>query len=287
MEQGWITLHRKLREHWLWKESKPFSKLDAWIDILLDCNHEDKKVNIGNELFVCKRGQSFKSQLTWAKRWGWSRGAVQRFFKLLESDSMVELETNNKTSILTVSNYNTYQDVRASNEHQMSIKRAPDEHQMSTNNNDNNVNNDNKDTLHPSDGNEAGKNIFIEDSVELRMSKYLYSLITKRNPKHKEPNFQSWAKHIDLLLRVDERDLKEAVKVLEFSQTDSFWQNNILSTKKFRDKYDQLKLKMESNKHVKYGNCSNGSYKKLAKGETDPYELADYLRQIYKAEEGE
>jgi hypothetical protein len=138
--KGWISLHRQIQEHWLWKD-KPFSKAQAWIDILLECNHKEQKVLIKNTLFVCGRGESLNSEITWAKRWGWGRSQVRCFFKLLVSDLMIELKPNNKTTKLTVLNYSTYQDKPTTDEQQLNIKRTSNEQQTNTNNNDNNENN--------------------------------------------------------------------------------------------------------------------------------------------------
>ncbi len=71
--------------------------------------------------------------MTWAKKFGWNRSKTRRFLLLLENDSMIELKSDNKTTYLTVCNYETYQNGRTSNEHQMNIKRTSNEHQMDTN----------------------------------------------------------------------------------------------------------------------------------------------------------
>jgi hypothetical protein len=71
----------------------------------------------------------------------------------------------------------------------------------------------------------------------------LFSLIKKNNPNAKEPNIQTWAKHIDLMLRLDGRSLEQIEDIIRFSQIDSFWQVNILSAAKVREKFDQLWMK--------------------------------------------
>ena len=53
--EGWISLHRKIREHWIW--DNPIY-LKAWIAILLQVNHEEKKMLIQGELIECKRDVS-------------------------------------------------------------------------------------------------------------------------------------------------------------------------------------------------------------------------------------
>jgi DNA-binding transcriptional regulator YhcF (GntR family) len=73
-------------------------------------NHEDAKVNVGYQLFECKRGQSIMSLQSWAKRWGVSKDTVRNFFVLLVKDGMINTENMSKTTRLTVCNYDTYQD---------------------------------------------------------------------------------------------------------------------------------------------------------------------------------
>lgn len=84
---------------------------------------------------------------------------------------------------------------------------------------------------------------FLSDSIEIGLSSFLFELIKKRNPRHKAPNMQLWAQQISLMIRIDKRDPVEIRKVIEASQADEFWQNNILSTQKLRKQYDQLILK--------------------------------------------
>jgi len=82
------------------------------------------------------------------------------------------------------------------------------------------------------------------DSDEIRLSEMLFSLIQQRDVNVKKPNMQTWGRQIDLLMRVDNRGSPEIEKVIKWCQGDPFWQNNILSTKKLREKFTQLLLKM-------------------------------------------
>lgn len=105
--QGWIKLHRQLKEHWLWKSEK---RLKWWIDILITVNHCDSKVLIKGTLVEVKRGQSVRSLETWAKDWNCTKSAVKNFFTLLQKDSMIDTESIQITTRLTVLNYDSYQD---------------------------------------------------------------------------------------------------------------------------------------------------------------------------------
>ena len=106
MAEGWIKIHRQLKDHWLWKSER---RLKWWIDILLTVNHSDSKVLIKGNLIECKRGQSIRSLDTWAKDWNVSKGAVRDFFRLLQSDGMLLTESLQFTTRITICKYEDYQ----------------------------------------------------------------------------------------------------------------------------------------------------------------------------------
>ena len=112
MNNGYIALFRQIRENPLWK--KPVSRVDAWIDILMEVRYKEgpQEVLIGWEVVECHYAQSIKSVRTWADRWGWSESRVRRFFGYLEKQKMVEREALANTTRLTVVNYKKYDDAR-------------------------------------------------------------------------------------------------------------------------------------------------------------------------------
>lgn len=94
-----------------------------------------------------------------------------------------------------------------------------------------------KKSLHPS---------FASDAIEIQIASLLLELIKTRKPDFKEPNIQLWAHHVDLMIRTDKRSQERIEDVIRWCQSDTFWQNNILSAEKLRAKFDQLDLKMHS-----------------------------------------
>lgn len=54
---------------------------------------------------------------------------------------------------------------------------------------------------------------------------------------------QHWRDEARRLLDIDGRDFDKAMALLEWCQHDSFWKTHILSMPKFREKYDQLRLR--------------------------------------------
>ena len=105
---GWIKLHRSIQDHFIYDFSEP-DKAMAWIDILLSASYQESKVKIKSTLFTVSKGQWLVSQVTLQKRWRLSQNKVKRLLKLLESDGMIKLNTNDLTSVITICNDNDYQ----------------------------------------------------------------------------------------------------------------------------------------------------------------------------------
>lgn len=134
IKTGFISIYRSIKKHWIWSDPVKFQ---WWIDILLDVNHTKQKVNIGNQLFECERGQSVKTLLSWGKSWNVSKDKARNFLRLLENDNMITLENLTKTTRLTVCNYDSYQAVLHDNTTQAKRKPNASQTQSHTNNNDN------------------------------------------------------------------------------------------------------------------------------------------------------
>ena len=96
------------------------------------------------------------------------------------------------------------------------------------------------------------RKIYVEGSTELRLASFLLEEILKNKPDFRQPNLQTWARDIDLLLRRDNRSAEAIERVIGWAQSDhgdgmgkwKGWVAVILSAGKLRDKFDELELKM-------------------------------------------
>lgn len=131
---GWIKLHRKIADNWLWAD-KPFSKGQAWIDLLLLANHDDKKVLRGSTLVDCKRGTHITSILKLSTRWGWSRKKVSSFLDVLENEKMLEQKRTTNDTTITIVKYSDFQDKGTTKEQQKNSRGTTKEQQKNTNKN--------------------------------------------------------------------------------------------------------------------------------------------------------
>ena len=145
MQQGWLKIHRKILDNFLWEE-KPFSRGQAWIDLLLMANHEDKKVMFGGKIVEIKRGQKITSIRNLCERWGWSNSKVKYFFQQLKCEKMLDYKSDTKKTVYIIVNYNDYQEVeeyknvtKTTPKRNKSISKAYQKH---TNKNDKNDKNE-------------------------------------------------------------------------------------------------------------------------------------------------
>ncbi len=138
--EGWVSISRQLTEHWLW-EDKPFTKGQAWVDLILLVNHEDNEFLHGNQITNVKRGSRITSIKKLADRWGWSRKKVFDFLSVLEKEHMIEKNSNTKETLLTIVKYSDFQNSRNTKETPKKRRGNTEETPKSTNNNENNDNN--------------------------------------------------------------------------------------------------------------------------------------------------
>lgn len=143
MDTGFITLHRKVTENPIWKNSQ---LVHLFITLLLLANHEEKKFLFNGKLESVKRGQLITGRHTLAEQTLIPAGSIPRYLGILEKLGIVNIKANNKFSLITIEKYNDYQNKDGVANIKANNKRTASEQPVNTNNNDNNVNNDNKDT---------------------------------------------------------------------------------------------------------------------------------------------
>jgi DNA replication protein DnaD len=141
--QGYISLHRKVMQNFLFKEKRSFSKFEAWLFLLMNANHSDSKVLLGNQLIDVKRGSFITSEVKLMDEFKWSKSKLRTFLSLLESQSMIEKITDTKKTTLTIVKYSDYQEVKTTKEPRKNREKTAKRPRADTNNNDNNYNNDN------------------------------------------------------------------------------------------------------------------------------------------------
>lgn len=121
---GWIKLHRSITDHWIFKDSE---FLLLWITMLIEANHEPRKALFNGALLNLQRGQFVFGRKSYSEKTGVSENKIRRFLSLLISDQMIHQQTTNKFSLITITNYDKYQ-----NNDQQATSKIPTNHQPAT-----------------------------------------------------------------------------------------------------------------------------------------------------------
>ena len=83
MQEGWIKLYRSSFENRLYFD-EPFTRFQAWIDLLLLANHKDGSFFKRGNIVKVPRGTVARSMKELADRWQWSEAKVSRFINFLD-----------------------------------------------------------------------------------------------------------------------------------------------------------------------------------------------------------
>ena len=106
MGDGFITLHRSVQKHWIWQEPEA---LKFWVALLLEANWQEKKTMFNGKLIAVKRGELVFGRRTYAKKLAISDNKIRRYIELLKNDNMITHSITNKYSIISITNYDSYQ----------------------------------------------------------------------------------------------------------------------------------------------------------------------------------
>jgi hypothetical protein len=112
-ERGYITIARGILDHPVVGARKPYSRLEAWLWLLLEAAWKPRRVPISNGrtrgVASLDRGQLSHSLRFMARKWGWTVKPVTTFLNGLETDNMIATQTDTGQTLITICNYNAYQ----------------------------------------------------------------------------------------------------------------------------------------------------------------------------------
>lgn len=134
--QGWITVHRKIRS---WEWYTDVNTCHLFMHLLLSANHKDKK----HQGVLIKKGQYKTGRIKLATETGLTEQQIRTCLKRLESTSEITIAKHNKFSIITITNWNEYQQKTKQSTSEITSNQPATNQQLTTNNNVNNKNNAN------------------------------------------------------------------------------------------------------------------------------------------------
>jgi hypothetical protein len=115
-QHGFIAITRDVLDHPVVGARKPYSEFAAWIWLLCNALWKPQRIRVTCGRAVgypeLKRGQLSYAHSFLAKGWGWSSKRVRTFLHRLEMNGQIDLQTDGLQTVITICNYDHYQNLR-------------------------------------------------------------------------------------------------------------------------------------------------------------------------------
>lgn len=265
-KEGWIKTYRKIQDCWIWQIDKPFDERSAWIDLLLSANHKQVKIQFNGELILVERGQFITSVRKLSDKWKWNKDKTLKFLRLLESDKMIKRDSDKYRTLITIENYEVYQD-KADTERtvegapQGTVGGTQDGQEPATNKNEKNEKNIIKPPLSPLEGEtkeKTSKTDYIQMIRDRQFDKSLEEVIiewyrykTEKRQAYKPTGFSKFLTEVQN--NVMKYGVDAVIEVVNVSMANN-WQG--VTWDKLKNTNDQFK-KSSSDVLSKYLNGGN------------------------------
>ncbi|WP_193065347.1 DNA replication protein DnaD [Oceanobacillus oncorhynchi] len=237
---GWIKLHRKLLGSPIFQNEK---LLKVFMYCLLKASHSDHQQVVGRQIVPLKPGQFVFGRKKAAIELDLKESTVRDYMNTLKSDNVITITPTNKFSVITVVNWEFYQDEKEDNRQQKDNKATTERQQTNTNKN---VKNDKNEK-----NNKDIRSKLKFETHHLKLAELLFKKIKENNPNAKKPNLESWADTFRKIMEIDKKSGKEIQDLILWSQQHHFWYKNILSADKLRKQFDRLQLEMKDEQKPK------------------------------------
>lgn len=136
MYRGYIKFWRKTIDNFI--SSNP-EALALWVHLLILASHKGTEFMFNGKKQPLARGQFITGRKKLSMISGISESKVFRLLKCFESEQLIEQQNMHKFSLISIKNYNKYQNNEQQNEHEMNSQRTASEQPVNTFNNDKNV----------------------------------------------------------------------------------------------------------------------------------------------------
>lgn len=161
MSQGWIKLHRRIKESVIYSNHVA---LHCWVECLLRASHTSKSVFLKREKIDLKPGMFVMGREEFGASVGVSGSTAWYWLLQFEADSRVDIKKTVKGSVVTIKNWVEDQGVDST----VDNKKTTDEQQMNTNKNVKNVKNVKKEDADASEQDFSFGSIHSIDQAVLR-----------------------------------------------------------------------------------------------------------------------
>ncbi|EOC0350590.1 replication protein [Cronobacter turicensis] len=280
-KHGYIPLYRSVKKQpW----AKDVYLRTLWENLLIDAARQPYTASFKGHAWHLQTGQLVTTSadlgLSLCDRNGepTSRHAVERMLSYFEKLGMISvLAERRKGTLITVLNYAEYaqkmDDNPAHNSAHKPAHNKPSDgaalnggaahkpahtsahHEQEGNNNNKNITSENSGessdsppeklpALRAGAAVQTPKGDKWGTADDLKAAQWMFTKILIATPAAREPNWPAWANDVRLMRAALKASHREICEVFEWANADHFWQTNILSPAKLREKWPTLKAQM-------------------------------------------
>jgi len=121
-DKSWIKLYRKIKEKGWYQNSK---YVHLWVHILFRANHEEKEFMFNGSIHKTKRGEFITGRKALSSETGIAESTIEDILKLFENEGQIQQQKNNKFRLITVLNYEKFQDKQQPANNQPTSSQQP------------------------------------------------------------------------------------------------------------------------------------------------------------------
>lgn len=191
---GWIKLHRKTLENPIIMQDKEY--LAVWIFLLLNATHAEYDVMFEGKRITLQKGQLITGRKTISKKLDISESKVQRILKSFENEQQIEQQTTSRNRLISILNWEAYQQIEQLNEQQVNNKRTTSEQQVNTNKNNKNIKNERIYNIPASEGTSSAD---TAKASKHKYGKYKNVLLKDEELQKLKEEYENWEELIKYL----------------------------------------------------------------------------------------
>ena len=139
-KNGWVKLHRKMLDNPI--IMKDAEHLAVWMYLLLNATHAEYPALFKGKKITLLPGQLITGCISIGKQLSITESKVRRILNDFIIDGQIDRQTSNKNSLITILNWDVYQNFDGQNDNQVTDKRRTSDGQVTTNKKNKNVKND-------------------------------------------------------------------------------------------------------------------------------------------------
>ena len=127
MDSGFVKLYRKIEESSFYKDSEA---VHLWVHLLLCASYKQRKIIFNGIEMELKSGQFITGRKALEAATGIEQSKCERLLKLFKTTQQIEQQKTNKFRIITICNWDRYQENEQQNEQQVNNNRTTSEHKQ-------------------------------------------------------------------------------------------------------------------------------------------------------------